>query len=89
MTYQEAEKQGWVPKQGNLGTVLPGKMVTRGIYLNRNKKLPDFPGCAWHEADINYESGYRGRERVVWSDAGVVFVTYDHYETFIEITREG
>ena len=33
----------------------------------------------------NYVSGKRNNQRVLWSNDGLVFVTYNHYETFIEI----
>jgi hypothetical protein len=39
----------------------------------------------WYEADINYTSGYRGTERILYSNDGLIFVTYDHYQTFYEI----
>lgn len=29
--------------------------------------------------------GYRNTQRIVFSNDGLVFVTYDHYKTFIEI----
>ena len=38
-----------------------------------------------NEADINYKRGKRNSERIVFSNDGLVFVTYDHYETFYEI----
>ncbi len=53
--------------------------------LNSNKHLPTAYGRIWYEADINYVSGKRNRERIVWSNDGLIFVTYDHYRTFIEI----
>ena len=63
----------------------PGKMLTRGIYQNRNAHLPQKPGRVWYEADINYYSGRRNGHRLLWSNDGLLFVTYDHYETFLEI----
>ena len=39
--------------------------------------------------DINYTGGYRNKQRIVFSSDGLIFVTYDHYETFIEIIGEG
>ncbi|MBR4868168.1 MAG: phage head morphogenesis protein, partial [Clostridia bacterium] len=63
----------------------PGKMLTMGIYLNKNDKLPQAPNRIWYEADINYTPGRRNRHRIVWSNDGLIFVTYDHYETFYEI----
>jgi ribonuclease len=63
----------------------PGKMITGGIYQNRNGHLPQKEGRIWFEADINYEQGSRNSQRAVWSDDGLIFVTYDHYATFHEI----
>lgn len=63
----------------------PGKMATMGIYRNDNGHLPDAPGRIWYEADINYYSGKRNAHRILWSNDGLMFVTYDHYRTFIEV----
>ncbi len=41
-----------------------------------------------YAADKNYMGGYRGEERIMFSNDGLIFVTYDHYETFFEITDE-
>jgi len=60
-------------------------IITGGTYQNRNHHLPHTPGRIWHEADINYEQGKRNSQRVVWSNDGLIFVTYDHYMTFHEI----
>ena len=64
----------------------PGMMVYGGIYENENNHLPSAPGRVWYEADINYYEGQRNRHRIVWSNDGLIFVTYDHYHTFYEIT---
>ena len=63
----------------------PGKMVYGGIYYNREGLLPDAPGRIWFEADLNYYSGKRNGHRVLWSNDGLMFVTYNHYESFIEV----
>ena len=63
----------------------PDKMATMGIYQNKNGHLPDAPGRVWYEADINYYSGRRNAHRLLWSNDGLIFVTYDHYTTFMEI----
>lgn len=60
-------------------------MLTGGMYNNKNKHLPDAPGRVWYEADINYYEGKRNKHRILWSNDGLIFVTYDHYETFYEI----
>ena len=63
----------------------PDKMATMGEYRNENGHLPQAPGRIWYEADINYYSGKRNGHRVLWSNDGLIFVTYDHYRTFIEV----
>ena len=63
----------------------PGKMATMGIYRNDDNHLPQISGRIWYEADINYYSGRRNGHRLLWSNDGLLFVTYDHYETFLEI----
>ncbi len=85
ITRDEAKALGWVKSKKNLHKVAPGKMIFGGIYMNENGHLPKKPGRIWYEADINYISGKRNRQRVVFSDDGLIFVTYDHYETFYEI----
>lgn len=56
-------------------------------YANYNFKLPSAPGRVWYEADINYNgTRKRNRQRIVYSSDGLMFVTYDHYHTFYEIT---
>lgn len=62
-----------------------GKMIFGGIYNNSNGHLPDAPGRIWYEADINYYEGKRNGHRLLWSNDGLMFVTYNHYETFYEI----
>lgn len=82
---QDAKELGWEAIKGNLGKVLPGRMVTGGIYRNKDGKLPMRLGHVWYEADINYSSGWRNKHRIVFSNDGLIFVTYDHYEKFFEI----
>lgn len=60
-------------------------MIMGGVYHNKNGHLPDAPGRVWYEADVNYYDGRRNRHRVLWSNDGLIFVTYDHYSTFYEI----
>lgn len=60
-------------------------MITMGKYLNIDNHLPDAPGRIWYEADINYYDGRRNKHRVLWSNDGLIFVTYDHYHTFYEV----
>lgn len=84
ITMDELVDLGWRRKK-HPNEYAPDKMVTGGIYKNRDGHLPNTPGRIWHEADINYEQGERNRQRIVWSDDGLIFVTYDHYATFHEV----
>ena len=54
---------------------------------NDKGKLPDAPNRIWYEADIDYQSGYRNTYRILYSNDGLIFVTYDHYQTFYELTE--
>ena len=57
ITEDEATKLGWIPILANLAGVAPGKMLTKGVYKNRDKRLPDALGRIWYEADIHYSFG--------------------------------
>ncbi|MGN0529165.1 MAG: ribonuclease domain-containing protein [Eubacterium sp.] len=85
ISVSEAKKLGWKPFLGNLDKVAPNKMITNGVFLNRERKLPSKNGRIWYEADINYSHGYRNSMRIVFSNDGLIFATYDHYQTFYEI----
>ena len=63
----------------------PNRMLGGGVYDNGDRLLPAKSGRIWYEADINYTPGRRNRHRIVWSNDGLIFVTYDHYHTFYEI----
>jgi len=85
ITKYKAEEIGYKSYLGKLSKVVPGKMLFKGVYRNKNGHLPNAPNRVWYEADINYNSGHRGTERILFSNDGLIFVTYDHYHTFIEI----
>ncbi|WOA66686.1 ribonuclease domain-containing protein (plasmid) [Bacillus mycoides] len=84
-TKDQAESLGWVDRGGNLHKVAPGKSMGGDIFENRKKQLPDVPGRTWYEADINYVSGFRGNDRIVYSSDGLIYKTSDRYKTFTEI----
>lgn len=85
ITKKEAEKLGWDAQAGNLQKVAPGKSIGGDIFRNREKKLPDKKGRIWYEADINYKSGHRGKDRILFSNDGLIYKTEDHYNTFEQI----
>ena len=85
ITKSEAEKLGYRSYLGNLNNICPNKMLIKGVYGNINKHLPDKNGRIWYEADINYTSGYRNHDRILFSNDGLIFFTNDHYNTFTEV----
>ena len=89
ITSEEALKHDWVKAEGNLADVLPGRMIGGDVFENRKHKLPEAPGRIWFEADFDYTGGYRNSFRLLYSNDGFIFVTYDHYATFYEIDTEG
>ncbi|MBR2944287.1 MAG: phage head morphogenesis protein [Clostridia bacterium] len=86
ITKKQAVEQGWISKKRNLAKVCPNKMIGGDLYNNDEYKLPSVSGRVWYEADINYNGGFRNRQRIIYSNDGLIFVTYDHYQTFYEIT---
>ena len=66
----------------------PNKMVFGGIYRNDDGLLPDSRGRIWFEADLNYHNGRRNGHRVLWSNDVIMFVTYNHYQSFMEVVGE-
>ena len=85
VTKDVAIKAGWKQKKGNLADVLPGKSIGGDVYKNIEGKLPSKIGRIWYEADINYTSGYRGKERLYYSNDGLFYKTINHAETMIRI----
>ncbi len=82
LSKQEAYDLGWEPSEGNLWDVAYGSAIGGDRFGNREGLLPDDTNRRWYEADVNYEGGYRGGERLVYSDDGYIYYTQDHYESF-------
>ncbi len=85
LTKKQAESRGWTSKRGNLDQVLPGAVIGGDIYWNDDEKLPNAPGRVWYEADFDYYTGYRNSCRFLYSNDGLMFVTYNHYNTFYAV----
>lgn len=85
ITKDELVALGW--RQGDRPSKFaPDKMLFMGVYENSDLRLPHSEDRIWYEADINYTPGRRNSQRIVWSNDGLIFVTYNHYITFYEIT---
>ena len=88
ITKTQAEAAGWVASEGNLADVAPGKSIGGDMFRNAEGSLPAASGRIWYEADINYTSGFRGSERILYSNDGLIYGTTDHYVTFFLIQPE-
>ena len=81
----KAKKAGWVFFEGNLDEVCPGKSIGGSTFYNDDGLLPEADGRTWKECDINYTGGFRGSERIVFSNDGLIYYTNDHYQTFEQL----
>jgi hypothetical protein len=87
---KEAERLGWDSREGNLDEVAPGKSIGGGRFGNREGLLPEKKGRIYYECDIDYDGGYRGGKRIVYSNDGLIYYTEDHYNSFeLLYTSEG
>lgn len=85
----KARRKGWVSTEGNLDEVCPGMSIGGSVFYNEGWEdealLPEERGRTWTECDINYHGGYRGPERIVFSNDGLIFYTADHYLTYEQL----
>ena len=83
ITKKEAQMLGWDNKKGNLWEVADGMSIGGDRFGNKEGILPEED--RYTECDVNYTGGYRGSERIVFSDDGDIYYTEDHYETFEQL----
>lgn len=85
ITKEEAQELGWKSSKGNLWKVAPNASIGGSRFGNYEKKLPTSKGRKYYECDVNYDGGFRGAERIIYSNDGLVFYTADHYKTFEQL----
>ena len=85
ITKREAQELGWDNSKGNLWEVTDQLSIGGDKFGNREGLLPDAPGRVWYECDVNYAGGYRGPERIVFSNDGLIYYTDDHYKSFTQL----
>ena len=88
ITKRQAEALGWNNREGNLEQVAPGCSIGGNHFGNYEKAVPEAKGRKWTECDINFDGGYRGGERIVFSNDGLIYYSDDHYATFRQVTVE-
>ena len=82
ITKNEAKKLGWESSKGNLWEVAPGKVIGGDKFGNREGLLPEKKNRKYYECDVNYDGGYRGSDRIIYSNDGLIYYTEDHYNSF-------
>ena len=85
LTKKEAQALGWESRKGNLWDVADGCSIGGDRFGNYEALLPEAKGRKWTECDIDFDGSYRGAERIVFSNDGLIYYTGDHYESFEEI----
>ena len=85
LTKREAQALGWESRLGNLWDVAQGCSIGGDRFGNYEGLLPEEKGRRWTECDIDYEGGYRGGERLIFSNDGLLYYTQDHYASFDEV----
>ncbi len=85
LTKSEARALGWDSSKNYVSDVAPGYAIGGDRFGNYEGLLPDADGRTWYEADVNYTSGSRGAERILYSSDGLVYYTNDHYQTFTQM----
>ena len=82
VTKKEAREMGWKADKGNLQKVCKGCSIGGDKFTNSQKVLPTKKGRVYYECDINYNGGYRGDDRLIYSNDGLIYFTDDHYRSF-------
>lgn len=85
ITKNEASKLGWNSKEGNLWDVTDEMSIGGDKFGNYEGLLPEAKGRQWYECDVNYYGGYRGAERILYSNDGLIYYTDDHYKSFTKL----
>lgn len=83
ITKAQARAAGWDNEKGNLWEVTDHKIIGGDHFGNYEGQLPE--DDTYKEADVNYSGGYRGAERLIYSDDGDIYYTDDHYATFEQL----
>ena len=82
ITKDEAKEKGWESSKGNLWEVTDRLSIGGDKFGNREGSLEKKNGRQYFECDIDYNGGYRGAKRLVYSNDGLVYYTDNHYDSF-------
>ena len=84
LTRSEARALGWRPGE-DLCKIAPGRVLGGDRFFNRERLLPEQAGREWFAADLDFACGTRGPRRLVFSNDRLIFVTLDHYRSFVPV----
>ena len=81
VTKAEAQAAGWKPGKA-LNNSVPGAQIGGDVFQNTTGVVPNASGRVWYEADVGLSSTM---SRLLYSNDGLMYITYDHYETVYSI----
>ena len=83
VTKDAAKAHGW--RGGGLCAVWPGHVIGGDSFHNFGAALAAAPGRTYREADLDSDCRSRGPKRLVFSNDGRLYVTVDHYNSFVPV----
>ena len=90
ITKDQAISLGWKPGKA-LNNYAPGKQIGGDIFKNKPIVLPEASGRIWHEADVGHVNtisrAKQAGTKLLYSNDGLLYITYDHYNTVHYIGR--
>jgi hypothetical protein len=78
---EAARAHGW--RGGGLCNIWPGHVIGGDPFGNFGGQLPT--GHRYFEADLDSTCRQRGPSRLIYSSDGLIFVTTDHYRSFVPV----
>lgn len=85
LTKKKAKSIGWRPKKANLWDLTDKGCIGGDVFDDKGSALPWRKGRVWYECDVNYDGGKRGKDRLIYSNDGLIYFTNNHYKTMVQI----
>jgi hypothetical protein len=83
VTKDAARTHGW--RGGGLCDAWPGHAIGGDTFHYFSGALAGAPGRAYREADLDATCHSRGPKRLIFSNDGLIYVTVDHYNSFVTV----
>lgn len=85
LTKEEAKCIGWKPNKANLWDLTDRGCIGGDVFDDKQSLLPWRMGRVWYECDVNYDGGKRGKDRLIYSNDGLIFFTNNYCRTVIQL----